>query len=60
METSLVCVRDAPCKGTGAGVGVDSAWEQKKTEANLSWLLGQGEMLESAVESPASRARFVG
>jgi len=37
---------------TGAGVGVDSAWEQKKLEAR--------KMLENAAESPASSARFVG
>jgi hypothetical protein len=38
--------------GTGAGVGVDSAWEQKKLEAR--------KILENAAESPASSARFVG
>jgi len=38
--------------GTGAGAGVDSAWEQKKLEAR--------KMLENAAESPASSARFVG
>jgi hypothetical protein len=37
---------------TGAGVGVDSAWEQKKLKAR--------KMLENAVESPASSACFVG
>jgi hypothetical protein len=37
---------------TGAGVGVDSAWKQKKLEAK--------KMLENATESPASSARFVG
>jgi len=37
---------------TGAGVGVDSAWEQKKLEAR--------KMLENAAESPASSARGVG
>ena len=36
---------------TGAGAGVDSAWEQEKLEA--------GKMLEMAPESPASSARFV-
>ena len=36
---------------TGAGAGVDSAWEQKKLEAR--------KMLENAAESPASSARFV-
>jgi hypothetical protein len=36
---------------TGAGVGVDSAWEQRKLEAR--------KMLEKAAESPASSARFV-
>jgi len=38
--------------GTGAGVGVDSAWEQEKLEAR--------KMLVSGAESPASSARFVG
>jgi len=38
--------------GTGAGVGVDSAWEQEKLEAR--------KILENAAESPASSARFVG
>jgi hypothetical protein len=37
---------------TGAGAGVDSAWEQRKLEAR--------KMLENAAESPASSARFVG
>ena len=37
---------------TGAGAGVDSAWEQEKPEAR--------KMLENAAESPASSARFVG
>jgi hypothetical protein len=37
---------------TGAGAGVDSAWEQKKLEAR--------KMLENAAESPASSVRFVG
>ena len=37
---------------TGAGVGVDSAWEQKKLEAR--------KLLENRAESPASSARFVG
>jgi len=32
---------------TGAGAGVDSAWEQRKLEAR--------KMLENAAESPASR-----
>ncbi len=36
---------------TGAGAGVDSAWEQKKLEAR--------KMPEKAAESPASSARFV-
>ena len=36
---------------TGAGAGVDSAWEQDKPEAR--------KMLENAAESPASSARFV-
>jgi uncharacterized protein (DUF736 family) len=37
---------------TGAGVGVDSAWEQRKREAR--------EILENAAESPAFSVRFVG
>jgi len=37
---------------TGAGVGVDSAWEQEKLEAR--------KLLENAPESLASSARFVG
>jgi hypothetical protein len=37
---------------TGAGAGVDSAWEQEKPEAR--------KMLENAAESPASSARGVG
>jgi hypothetical protein len=37
---------------TGAGAGVDSAWEQYKLEAK--------KMLESAAESPAFSARCVG
>ena len=37
---------------TGAGAGVDSAWEQKKLEAR--------KMLVNRAESPASSARFVG
>jgi hypothetical protein len=37
--------------GTGAGAGVDSAWEQEKLEAR--------KMLENRAESPASSARFV-
>jgi len=36
---------------TGAGAGVDNAWEQEKLEAR--------KMLEKAAESPASSARFV-
>jgi len=36
---------------TGAGAGVDFAWEQKKLEAR--------KLLENAPESPASSARFV-
>jgi hypothetical protein len=45
VQRPTVCV-------TGAGVGVDSAWEQRKLEAR--------KMLENAAESPASSARFVG
>jgi len=41
MNCPTVCV-------TGAGAGVDSAWEQEKLEAR--------KMLENAVESPASSA----
>ena len=37
---------------TGAGVDVDSVWEQEKLEAR--------KILENAAESPASSARFVG
>jgi hypothetical protein len=37
---------------TGAGVGVDSVWEQEKLEAR--------KMLGNAAESPASSACFVG
>ena len=37
---------------TGAGAGMDNAWEQKKLEAR--------KMPEKAAESPASSARFVG
>jgi hypothetical protein len=40
----MVCV-------TGAGAGVDNAWEQEKLEAR--------KMLENRAESPASSARFV-
>jgi hypothetical protein len=36
---------------TGAGAGVDSAWEQRKLEVR--------KILENAAESPASSARFV-
>jgi len=44
LKRPTVCV-------TGAGAGVDSVWEQKKTEAR--------KMPENAAESPASSARFV-
>lgn len=44
LSSPTVCV-------TGAGAGVDSAWEQRKLEAR--------KMLENAEESPASSARFV-
>jgi len=37
---------------TGAGAGVDSAWEQEELEAR--------KMFENRPESPASSARFVG
>ena len=36
---------------TGAGAGVDNAWEQEKLEVR--------KMLGNATESPASSARFV-
>jgi len=42
-------------RGTGAGAGVDSAWEQKKLETTLHKMLTVG-----AVESLASSSRFVG
>jgi len=44
-EYLTVCV-------TGAGAGVDNAWEQEKLEAR--------KILENDTESPASRARCVG
>jgi hypothetical protein len=45
--------RSQPTAGvTGAGMGVDSAWEQRKLEAR--------KMFENAPDSPASSARFVG
>jgi len=37
---------------TGAGAGVDNAWEQEKLEAR--------KMLENAADSHTSGARFVG
>jgi len=37
---------------TGAGAGVDSAWEQEKLEAR--------KILEKPYRTPASSARFVG
>ena len=49
MRNALTC---PTARVTGAGTGVDSAWEQKKLEAR--------KMLENAAESPASSARFVG
>jgi hypothetical protein len=36
---------------TGSGAGVDSAWDQEKLKANLSWLTSQGKMLQDAEES---------
>ena len=45
LQRPTVCV-------TGAGVGVDSAWEQEKLEAR--------KMPVNRAESPASSARFVG
>jgi hypothetical protein len=53
-EASLAALK-ARCptaRVTGAGVGVDSVWEQEKLEAR--------KMPENAAESPASSARFVG
>jgi len=47
-----ICVSRPTVCVTGAGAGVDSAWEQEKLEAR--------KMLENAAESPASSARFVG
>ena len=48
-----VCVSPArSLRDTGAGTGVDSAWEQEKFEAR--------KMLENAAESHTSGARFVG
>jgi len=42
---------DLPEWDTGAGAGVDNAWEQEKLEAR--------KMLENAAESHTSGARFV-
>jgi hypothetical protein len=39
---------------------VESAWEQEKLEASLSWPTGQGKMPENGDESRLSSARFVG
>ena len=39
-------------RDTGAGAGVDNAWEQEKLEAR--------KLLENAAESPESSARCVG
>jgi hypothetical protein len=39
---------------------VDSNWEQEKLEASLSWLTGQGKMLEDGPESRPLVARFIG
>lgn len=33
-----VCVSEAPC-GNGSGAGVDSAWEQKKLEADYKLIV---------------------
>ena len=53
--------RGLPTVGiTGAGAGWDSAGEQEKPEASLSWPTGQGKMPENAAESHTSGARFVG
>jgi hypothetical protein len=51
MQLLLFLTRPTVCV-TGAGAGVDSAWEQEKLEAR--------KMLENAAESPASSARCVG
>jgi len=49
IPTIFLLLTKRPTAGvTGAGVGVDSAWEQKKLEAR--------KMLENAAESPASSA----
>jgi len=63
------------CWGTGAGTGVDSVWEQKKTEARkmpvnrdesrrpLHAVLGSGQIkhliLASSISSPAGVAKLV-
>ena len=49
MDTTAT-VRPTVCV-TGAGAGVDNAWEQEKLQAR--------KMLENAAESPASSARRV-
>src|SRR6266545_1790883 len=51
-DSPTVCV-------TGRWAGVDSAWEQKKLEASLSWPTGQGKILENAADSHLSSARCV-
>jgi hypothetical protein len=44
LQSVGICVSPgARCRGTGAGVGVDSTWEQKKLEAR--------KMLENRAES---------
>ena len=53
LNLSVLCLRESRptvCV-TGAGAGVDNAWEQEKSEARKK--------LENAAESPASSARFV-
>jgi len=50
LDMDSASVRLTVCV-TGAGAGVDSAWEQKKPEAR--------KMSENAAESPASSARCV-
>ena len=51
LMNSLRRYRPTVCV-TGAGAGVDSAWEQEKLEAR--------KILENAAESHTSGARFVG
>ncbi len=52
-EEAVFCLNRLTVCVTGAGAGVDSAWEQEKLEARKMLAVG-------AAESPASSARFVG